>query len=364
MIKPHQFIGLAAATAVSVVLALGVYVSNNNWSKGTVEGEAFLPTLASSINSVGSIEVTQGGKTLTLVRDGGAWKVRDRAGFPARSEVPRALLVSLTQAKLVEPRTAVAEKLALLQLEDPTKKDAKSRHVRVLDDKGKVISDVILGKTRYDAFGSGKGGVYVRRAKETQSWLATGDPKVTSDLKDWIDTTVYSGDTGAIAKVTIENPGEEALVIEKRPPEEKKPEEKKPETASDTKTPAKADEKKGKYQLAAVPEGKKLKESAKLDDIVSAFGSISLDDVHKLDKTPTGDKVQVIRVEIEKGPVVTFHLRKDGDASWLSLSAAGEGDAKKKADEINAKTKGWEYKIPKWKADQIGKRRADLFETA
>ena len=37
------------------------------------------------------------------------------------------------------------------------------------------------------------------------------------------------------------------------------------------------------------------------------------------------------------GHAVTFHLRKDGEASWLSLSASGEGDAKAKADAINAK---------------------------
>ncbi|MGD9804449.1 MAG: DUF4340 domain-containing protein [Hyphomicrobiaceae bacterium] len=358
MIKPQQFIGLAAATAVSVVLALGVYIGNNNWSKGTVEGAAFLPDLAARINSVGAVEMTQGGKTLTLTRDGTAWKVRERGGFPAKPEGPRALLVTLAQSQLVEPRTAVVEKLSLLELEDPAGKDAKSRHVRVLDGNGTVISDVVLGKSRYDAFGSGKGGIYVRRADQTQTWLATGDPKATSDLKDWIDTSVYKGDAATITKVTIENPGEDALVIEKRPPEEKKAEQ-----AADPKASPKPDEKKGKYQLATVPEGKKLKDGAKLDDIVSAFGSIDLDDVQKLEATPTGDKVQVIKVESEKGPIVTFHLRKDGDASWLSLSAAGEGDAKKTADEINAKAKGWEYKIPKWKADQISKRRADLFET-
>jgi hypothetical protein len=253
VIKPHQFIVLAASAAVSVVLALGVYVSNNNWSKGTVEGAAFLPDLASRINSVGAIEITQGGKTLTLARDGAAWNVRERAGFPAKPDGPRALLVALARAQLIEPRTAVAEKLALLELEDPTAKDAKSRHVRVLDGSGNVISDVILGKTRYDAFGSGKGGIYVRRARETQSWLATGDPKVTSDLKDWIETSVYSEDADKITKVTIENPGEEALVIEKRPPEENKAEEAKNATA-----PPKPDAKKSKYHLAKMPEGKKL----------------------------------------------------------------------------------------------------------
>ena len=34
------------------------------------------------------------------------------------------------------------------------------------------------------------------------------------------------------------------------------------------------------------------------------------------------------------------------------------------ADEINAKASGWEFKIPDWKANQIGKRAAELFETS
>jgi hypothetical protein len=76
VIKPHQFISLAAASAVSVVLALGVYAGANRWSAGKVEGEAFLPDLASRINTVGAIEVTQGGQTLTIARDGALWKVR------------------------------------------------------------------------------------------------------------------------------------------------------------------------------------------------------------------------------------------------------------------------------------------------
>ena len=61
---------------------------------------------------------------------------------------------------------------------------------------------------------------------------------------------------------------------------------------------------------------------------------------------------------------MTFRLHKDGDVSWLSFNATGEGDAKKQADEINAKATGWEFKIPNWKADAISKRAADLFETS
>jgi len=44
------------------------------------------------------------------------------------------------------------------------------------------------------------------------------------------------------------------------------------------------------------------------------------------------------------------------------VTAAGEGDAKKTADEITARTAGWEYKLSANKADSLLKRRADLFE--
>lgn len=363
MIKPHQFVGLAAATAVSVLLALGLYASSNRWSAGMVEGAQFLPELAQKINAASAVEITQGGQKLTLDRVGERWIVRERGGFPAKSEAARALLVTLAQAQLIEPKTAAKGKLALLELEDPAQKDAKSRGVRVLDIASKPIAEIVLGKTRFDAFGSGKGGAYVRRAASTQSWLATGDPKVTADIKDWIDTKVFVGDAAKALRLTIESPGEEALVIEKAPPEAKdnKPKDAAAPPASPMSPPAKE----SKFRLAKLPEGKKLKKDAGIDAIVEAFNSIDLDDVRKLDATPAGDKVVVLKLESEGAGPVTFRLRKDAaGASWMSLTAAGDGDAKKKADEINAKAGGWEFKLPSWKADQLTKKRDDLLETS
>lgn len=359
MIKPHQFISLAAASAVSVVLALGLYVGANRWSAGKVEGAAFLPDLASRINAVGAIEVTQGGQTLTIARDGSQWKVKERGGFPAKAEAARTLVVALAQAQLIEPRTAIKDKLSLLELEDPAGKDAKSRRVRVLDTSGKVISDIVIGKSRLDAFGSGKGGIYVRRTSEAQSWLATGEAKATSDIKDWIDTNVFTGQTDKVLRVTIESPGEAPLVIEKAPAEAK---DKAAGGSAGSQPPTATPSKDGKYRLAITPDGKKLKKDVKVDDIVEAFTSINLDDVRKLDAPPAADKAQVIKLETEGGPTITFRLRKDGDASWISLTAVGDGEAKAKADAINGNAQGWEYRIQSWKADQIGKRPADLLE--
>ena len=75
----------------------------------------------------------------------------------------RALLVKLAEAELVEGKTRNKDRYALLELEDPAAKDAKSRLLRLLDDKGVVIAEAIVGKKRFDAFGGSKSGTYVRK---------------------------------------------------------------------------------------------------------------------------------------------------------------------------------------------------------
>ena len=341
MIKPQKFAVLAAATAASVIAAAVLYSVTNRWSAGKIEGTSLIPGLARQEKAIATVEMVQGEKKTTLQRDGEQWKIKERAGYPANPERVRQLLTVLANAELIEPKTASKDRHKQLELEDPATKDAKSRGVRILDAKGKPLAEVVLGKSRYDAFGSGKGGVYVRRLSEAQTWLATGEPKGGVEFKDWVSAAAFEADTTKIAKLTLEHPGEEALIIEK------------------------GDGKEQKFKLAKMPEGKKLKQGVTVDQIPQAFSSIEMEDVRRIEATPAGDNVSVLKLESEGGMVTTFRLRKEGDVSWLSFQAAGgEGDVKKKSDEITAKGLGWEFKIPQWKAEQIGKRRADLFETS
>jgi hypothetical protein len=347
VIKPRQFTALAIAAIVSVLLAAVLYASANRFSQGRVEGRPLAPDLNAQVNTVSAIEIAQGDKKLTIERSGDQWKLKDRAGYPANAEKARALVVQLAQANLIEPKTALKDRYALLELEDPGTKDGKSRGIKILGDKGKPLADIVIGKSRHEAFGSGRSGFYVRKAGDNQTWLAIGDPKATADVKDWVQTGIFSTDTTKITRVAIEHTGEPALVVEKntdKPDDKDKPAE--------------------KFKLAAIPEGKKLKQGATADQIPQAFSSIDMDDMRKLEATPSGDKVSVITLDADGGLKVTFRLRKDGDTNWLSFAATGEGDAKKQADDLNAKANGWEFRIPGWKADAIGKRAADLFETS
>jgi hypothetical protein len=340
VIQPKHFTALAGVTVVAVLLAAVLYASAYRFSTARTEGQPLVPDLQRALNTVAAIEVTQGGKKVTVERAGESWKIKERAGYPANAEKARTLVLQLANAQLIDPKTASKDRYSLLELEDPSAKDAKSRQVRILDDKGKALADVVVGKSRYDAFGSGRGGFYVRRSGDAQTWLASGEPKAAAEVRDWVQTGIFNTDTTKITRLTAEHPGDAPLVIEKN------------------------NDEKEKFKLAQVPEGKKLKEGQTVDQIPQAFSSIDMEDVRKLDAAPSGDKVSVLTLESEGGPKVTFRLRREDDGAWLSLTASGEGDAKKAADDINAKATGWEFKIPTWKADAIGKRSADLFETS
>lgn len=341
MIKPQQFALLAVVSLLSAILAFGVNAYYDRFSLPSATGEPLAPGLAAKLNSnsLTTIEIQQGDKSITLERKGVQWTLKERNGYPVNAEKARTLAVQIAQAALVEPRTKSKKRHHLLELEDPSQPGAKSRHVRLLDDKGAVLADVVIGKSKWGAFGSDRPGVYVRRINEAQTWLATGDPRPVTELREWVSTTVFEVDTTKLRRLTIEHPGEPVVKLER------------------------GEGKDSTYKVAEIPAGKKMKSGVNLDAIPAAFSALELEDVRPLAQTPAGPAVSVIRIEGKDVPSTTFRLRTEGDAVWVSMEAQGDSDATKKAAEaVNARAKSWEFKLPRWKVDAIMKRNADLFE--
>lgn len=339
--RPQSFAALAVVTVAAAIIAVTTYAAQNRWSQVKVSGASLFPGLAAQASGIARIELKQGDKSLVLARDKDTWTVSDRGGYPAKPEAVRGLLVKLANAELVEGKTRNKDRYGLLELEDPAAKDAKSRLLRLLDEKGGVIAETIVGKKRFDAFGGSKSATYVRRPNDAQTWLSNADLDVSPSVRDWVQAGVLDVGTAKIAKLTLEIPGEEPLVIAR--------------DAGDA----------TKYALVGMPEGKKLKEGAGIDAIVRAAGNIELEDVRKAAATTPPGEVSVARIEADGGLSVTLKLRREGEDSWVSVEAAGaESDAKKTAEDIGKRTQGWEYKVPSYKAQSILKRRADLFEAS
>src|SRR5262245_11311245 len=335
--KPRTIAELGIVALVAFVVAAATYIAQNRWSQAKVTGAPLFSGLASQGAKIARIELRQGDKKLALERKEQDWVLADRGGYPAKAEPVRTLLVRLAEAQLVEPKTRKSDRFAMLEVEEAGGKDTTSREVRLLDQQGGVIAQAIIGKKRIDAFGSSKSGTYVRWPDDAQAWLANADVQVSASARDWVQPTLLDLEASKIKAVMVEIPNEPALRIER-------------------------EGEAGKHKLVAVPAGKKLKQGADVDQIVRAVGSIDLEDVRKLD--PAAGEVSTARLEADGGLAVTLSLRKDGEDTWLSLTATGEGDAKKQADEINARSKDWEFKISPAKATAILKRPADLFEAS
>jgi hypothetical protein len=339
-VKARAFVAMALAAVVSSIAAIAVYTSNNQWAQGHVAGAKLVPALASGTMQISSVAVAQGGKGLTIESRDGRWVIKERNGYQADPEKIRALLVKLSKAELIEAKTRNADRYAMLELEDPAAKDAKSRSVRLLDGKGSTIADLIIGKRRWDAFGSGKGGTYIRIAGDPQTWLADAEFDVTSDVKAWIKPNVFEIASAKINRLTIEIPGEDPLRIERG-------------GAPDSKA-----------SFVGLPEGKKLKDSSAADSVLRAASTIDAEDVRKIDAQTASDGVNRVSLSTSDGLDVTIRLRKDGDAAWVSLEASGDREAKAAADGIKTRAGGWEFKIPGYKADAMLKRRSDLLESS
>jgi hypothetical protein len=395
--KPRSFVYLAGAAVLSTVVALFTFAANNQWGRGPVGGERLMPVLENAIGQVAEVAIKQGDTAVVLQRKGGSWELRSRDGYPADIAKVRTLLVALGQAELAEPKTNRADKYPVLELEDPAGKGAKSRLVTLTDAKGNTIAEAVLGKTRSDGFGIGRtSGTYVRRPDNPQTWLANVEIDAPLGTKDWVKTAVLALDAAKVNRVTIEIAGEQPLIIERAPAVSKEVKDAKgakadgkvaakdqakdatKDTKADGKDAAKGQPKDaakaaakdtkvepGKLAFVGLPgEGKKLKDAYAAEALVRAAASIDLEDVRKLAAPPAAEGASLVRIERADGLAATLRLRKDGDAHWLSIAAAGEGDAKKAAEEIAARTKDWEFKVPTSKVELILKKRSDLVETS
>jgi hypothetical protein len=337
---PRNFLYLAIAAALSVLFAVVSYASNNQWSTGKAAGEKLFPSLSNDLSKVAGVQIRQGDDSVTLEKSGASWGVKDRSGYPVDFTKLRALLVGLSEAELLEPKTRRHDRYAALELEDPADKGAKSRLVRLTGEKGAMLAEVVLGKKKFEVFGANKSGTYVRKPGDPQTWLTNTELNASVSAKDWMRTNVLTLDAAKIIRVTIEIPGEQPLVMAREG------------NGADSK-------------LAFVgfpPADKKLKEASAADGIARAIASIDLEDVRKLDAAPKRDVVTVVKVESKDQPSVTLNFRKEGESNWLSFSATGEGDVKAAAEELTQRTHGWEYKIADYKANAILKKRADLLE--
>lgn len=365
--SPKSFSILLLATAVSVGLAGWAVAERDVPAASRTLDEPLFPGLAERLADVSIVQVTTDGSTFTLRRDGDAWHLAERGGYPADRAKLREVARAVAALRLVEAKTSSGDRLSRLDLDDPAVKGSKAKLVTLEAGDGKPIASVVLGKPKYSLYGGGRGGTYVRRNGEDQAWLAAGEVSVPGDALGWLDEEVVSLPEAEIRRVTLGEGGADPTVITR------------PDPASET------------LVLDRLPEGRTADQEV-LSRVAAVLDKLSMSDVRKADARPMPADAPKARFETQDGLVltVTSTIETNGDKqeSWVALdvgadpsavagsatAAAPQTDAvaveAKPADaqhaladrvaELKGKLAGWQFQLPAYIAERLTYDREKL----
>jgi hypothetical protein len=378
----RSIVGLLVAL---VILGLAVFVAQRDRAPAASAGGPFVPGLQAALNDVDRVAIVKAGSApvATLERRGDAWVVIEKDGYRADVAKLRQGLRTLTEAKVLEAKTATPELYDKLGVEDVSGANAGGVAVTIAA-AGKDIGAVILGQ----AVGSKQR--YARRANEPQSYLLDRNPDFPKNTSQWLDASIVDVRGERVQQVTIKHADGETVAISKA---EAPPSDLTQGTVVN-------------FDVAGIPAGRELLYPGIANVIGNSLRELNLEDVERADGAAPERPVQV-EFKTFDGLVVRVTGTSRGEEDWVTIEAsvdanqaarfaaappaadaapaAGAADAQAaaasganapsaqaaaetaadpgaEAERINARVAGWRYKIAGFQYDQMTRRMADLLK--
>jgi hypothetical protein len=379
-------IGLAIAALVAIVAAIAINRANTPRSESDGERSSYLaPALRDHVNDVSKVVVTGAeNKTLaTLERGANGWSLVEKGGYMVDTGKLREFLLKLADATLVEQKTANKDKYATLGVDDVSAKDAKGLQVE-LDGLAQPLK-LIVGVA------GPRGGTFVRRAGDAQSWLASATLNVEKNAADWLKKDLVDIAANRIESVTITHPDGKRVRVTKD---------------------AEGD---AKFKLADIPKGREAGSEYSANGLASTLAGLRFDDVVSAKEAASDDNALKASYATSDGPVVDVTAwEKDAkdyaqftasldatqadkgiaaqqakaNSEFETATAAAAKDSKpadkpikplavsdvvkdhenrlaalnKEVADLNARVNGWTYVLPAYKYATINKSIDDLLK--
>ena len=324
-----------------VILALLAIVGQREQQSQTPGGEMFLPGLLESLDDIERVEIVRRGEepVATLERDASGWMVLERDGYPADLRKIRHALLTLAETQILEAKTADAALHDRLGVEAITADTAGGIAVRLIGTAAPV--EFIVG----DAAGEYRR--YVRRQNEDQSYLINRDPELGTTVIDWLDAAIVDIDDARVQQVTVSRPDGETLVVSK--------------------------DVRGQpnFTVENLPEERELLYASIANVMGNVLEGLALDDVERL--TDATEEVIVTEFRTFDGLLITAESSERDEGTWVSFAATADqtlppestetrAAAEAEAAEINGRVRGWRYKIPTYKFEQLTREMTDLLQ--
>ncbi len=326
-------LGILFAASLTV-LAVAVWVAHRaQRGSASIAGTTVLPGLGAQLNDVTQIRIRgAGGEQVTLVKGARHWMVRER-DYPADSGKLRKLLIDLGNLKAMARKTRLRSNYPLLGVQAISAAGASG--VRIDVRSPEHTWSLIVGHT------SGGSGVYVRAVGHRQSLLAT--PLVMAEAKPahWLAPIIVNVPQKQVRSVAERLAGERPYRIER---------------AADTVA---------NFSVLGVPPGRKLTGPGAADPVANALANLTLSDVRKAAPPPQGIRLSSAEFKTFDGLALTVSGYRDGahGPHYIEISAQGTGtQAAAAAARINARVKGWQYRLPGYSYQQIFQKLSGLLQ--
>ena len=186
--------------ALVVLGGAGLVLINHHdtsWSKPQGKmGQKLFPDFP--LNDVATIHI-QAAADLHLANKDGAWRVLERADYPANYSQIRELLIKLSDLKISQSEPIASSQLARMDLEPPGKGTNSATLVEFLDKPGKTLQSLLLGKKHFEQssrpspYGDFADGRYVLLPDDRKDLLLISDPldSIEVNPESWLDRDFF-----------------------------------------------------------------------------------------------------------------------------------------------------------------------------
>lgn len=331
---------LGYLTLAAILAAIWILFGEDPTREQGARGERTFAGLAERINETALVTLARGDDQLVLSREGDTWQVDNRAGYPADSDKIRAMLRGFARSERREPKTSNPERFDALELGDA------ATVVTLADETGGTLLSVRVGKRKEG--GGGRSLTFVYQETDTRAWLVSAIEDVSLDATEWLSADLLSIAEQRVRSVTLND-------------------------VTLSRTLGEQD-----YSVDDLADGETQVAGYKRSEPARTLAGLDLADVEQT-ANPLMEPAGTGALQTQDGLRVSFTLFEHNDAMWVQLEAdydaaraaggeAGElpqapADGAAEAEALNAKLRGWLFKLSSFDADILKQNRGDFVES-
>lgn len=310
----------AIFVAITVIVLVASVIAVNKEQSAVVNQDAgamLFPGLEAKANDVAKVEIVKGEDRTTIQSNNGKWVVTDRDNYPADVSKVKEAIMKIAGFTTVEAKTKKEDNYGKLNVEDPTKEDAKSILVTLKDKSDSEMAALVIGRQVTGSFTTvGQDQTYVRKMNDPQVWLVKGALTLDESANDWLVEDLLNVAMSRVSQVTIKQADGSFVTINKEKPGE------------------------GDYIIQNLPKNQEVESQADLAKIPKVLENLRLEDVQKTDAVEfPEDKSIKTEIKTFDGLVINAVTKKQNQDYLVKITVKFDASIRPPVAETSAEPK-------------------------